>query len=337
MICWTYFDTHHTPRNAGKTDAVQGDQSSKDGIVIAMIFRARRVFAASLLATLSTSASWTVWAQETPTPAATASAPLSEPVYRLSKAEPSQGNVAVPHALDPAIRLAYESLGIIQANVHDYTAKLVKRERIGDTLGEHEYMFTKIRNRKVENNQVVVPFSVYLAFLKPAEVKGREVIYVENQNEGRVVAHEGGLKRMLGTHMLEPNGWLARQGQRYPITDVGLTNLVTKLIERAERDKQVGDCKVQFFEGAKVSSRPCTVIQVEHPEKIGPYDFHIAQVFLDNEYRLPVRYAAYTWPTAQGGEPELLEEYTYQDIKFNVGLSDTDFDATNPEYAFHKK
>jgi hypothetical protein len=228
-------------------------------------------------------------------------------------------------------------MGIIENNVNDYTAKLVKRERIGEELGDYEYMFAKFRNRKLQNGQIVVPFSVYLGFLKPSTIKGREVLYVEGQNQGRMLAHEGGMKRMLGTHVLEPTGWLAMQGQRYPITDIGIANLTSKLIERAERDKQVGECSVKFFEGAKVSQRDCTVVQVEHPEQKAPYDFHIAQVFIDNEYRLPVRYAAYAWPKVPGGEPELIEEYTYQEISFNVGLTDKDFDVNNPEYAFHKK
>ncbi len=271
-----------------------------------------------------------------PQPAAPASQ-LTEPVYRISKNQPLPQQNAVPHSLDPALVIAQQSLGVIQTNVNDYTAKLIKRERIDDKLGEHEYMFAKVRSRKTQNGQVVVPFSVYLAFLKPAAVKGREVIYVENQNQGKFLAHEGGMKRMLGTHTLDPSGWLAMQGQRYPITEIGIENLVTKLIERGERDKRHGECQVQFLQGAKVSGRACTVIQVEHPEKVGPYDFHIAQVFLDDEYQIPVRYAAYTWPKTQGGEPEILEEYTYQDLKFNVGLTDKDFDATNPDYGFHKR
>jgi hypothetical protein len=296
-----------------------------------------RVVTTSILASLPWLTSSLVQAQQPQATTASAAGQLTEPVYRLSKNQPTQPAQTVPHSLDPAIQLAHQSLGIIGSSIQDYTAKLVKRERIGDELGEYEFMFAKIRNRKVQNQATVVPFSVYLAFLKPATVKGREVIYVENQNQGRVIAHEGGMKRMLGTHALEPTGWMAMQGQRYPITDIGIENLVTKLIERGERDKRFGECGVRFLEGAKVSERACTVIEVTHPEKIGPYDFHIAQVFLDNEYKIPVRYAAYSWPRVAGGEPELLEEYTYQDINFNVGLTDADFDPNNPQYGFHKK
>jgi hypothetical protein len=60
----------------------------------------------------------------------------------------------------------------------------------------------------------------------------------------------------------------------------------------------------------------------------------LAQVFIDDELKLPVRYCAYLWPQTAGGEPELLEEYTYQNIKVNVGLTDADFDQANPKYSF---
>ena len=155
-----------------------------------MKFRFGRLVATTFLATLPTLTASLVQAQQPQT--ATASSAnqlpqpeLTEPVYRLSKNQPAQPGPVVPHSLDPAIQLAHQSLGIIGSSIQDYTAKLVKRERIGDELGEYEFMFAKIRNRKVQNGNTVVPFSVYLAFLKPALVKGREVIFVESQNQGR--------------------------------------------------------------------------------------------------------------------------------------------------------
>ena len=180
---------------------------------------------------------------------------ISEPVVRISKNQPSNPtavpatNPNAPHPLDPALELARQSLGLVRSHVNDYTAVLVKRERIGDDLGDNEFMFVKVRNRKVENGKIIVPFSVYLAFLKPAAVKGREVIYVENANEGKLVAHEGGMKRMLGTHFLEPDGYLAMAGQKYPLTDIGVENLLVKLIEKGERDRQHGPCYVKLEAG----------------------------------------------------------------------------------------
>ena len=34
---------------------------------------------------------------------------------------------------------------------------------------------------------------------------------------------------------------------------------------------------------------------------------------------------------------QLLEEYTYTNIKINVGLTDADFDTKNPNYKFTKR
>jgi len=266
---------------------------------------------------------------------------LTEPVLRVSKNVPfnlpAGAATTAPHPLDPALELARQSLGLMQSHVNDYTAVLVKRERIGDELGDNEFMFVKIRNRKMEGDQVKVPFSVYLAFLKPASVKGREVIYIENAHEGKLVAHEGGMKRMLGTHFLEPDGYLAMAGQKYPLTDIGLENLLLKLIEKGERDKQHGHCHVKLEGGAKVGGRECSILEVVHPVKKPHYEFHKAQVFMDNEWKIPVRYAAFGWPEGSEGELEVIEEYTYQNVKINVGLTDKDFDVANSDYNFHKR
>ncbi|QDV23808.1 DUF1571 domain-containing protein [Aureliella helgolandensis] len=261
----------------------------------------------------------------------------SEPVYRVSKnvelgrQQPDEAE----HPLDPALKIAYSSLKNIQSSIHDYTAIVIKREQIGGTLGDYEYMGVKVRNRKMQNGQIVTPFSVYTAFLKPAAVKGREAIYIENQNDGKLVAHEGGMKgRFLPTVDLDPHGLMAMRGQRYPITDLGIENLVVKLIEKGERDRQRDECVVEFLKGAKVGGRECTVLSVKHPVPRPYFDFCHAQIFIDNELNIPVRYSAHTWPTTPGGEPQLLEEYTYQNIKLNVGLDDIDFDRNNPKYKF---
>jgi hypothetical protein len=63
----------------------------------------------------------------------------------------------------------------------------------------------------------------------------------------------------------------------------------------------------------------------------------MAQVFMDDEWKIPVRYAAYGWPNKAGGEMDVIEEYTYQNIKINVGLTDKDFDVANSDYNFHKR
>lgn len=236
------------------------------------------------------------------------------------------------HPLDRAIVMAHGGLKHIKENVHDYTAILVKRERVGDRVGEANFMKIKIRNERNFDTHST-PFSVYMKFLKPRAVSGREVIWVKGANQNKLIAHETGLLR-LKRFYLDPDGFIAMKGQRYPIYQAGLENLVLELIKKAERDRLAGECQVQYNNGAEINKRSCTLIEVVHPERKPPYEFHKAKVYIDNQLNIPVRYAAYGWPTAPGKAPPLLEEYTYINVKLNVGLTDRDFDPGNPEYDY---
>lgn len=258
---------------------------------------------------------------------------LVQPLYRVQR-DPQVMPVehtapqAQEHPLAPAIRMARSSVAQIDANVRDYSCTLVKRENIDGKVGDYEYIFTKVRHQ---------PFSVYMYFLGPDNIKGRECIYVSGNNENKLIAHEGGgrLRAILPTVKIDPHGMLAMRGQRYPITEVGFRNLTVRLIEVAEQDTKYGECDVKFFKGAKINGRVCTCLQVTHPVPRQNFRFHIARVFIDDELNLPIRYESYDWPQEQGGQPTLLEEYTYMNLKINNGFTDAHFDEQNKEYGFH--
>ncbi len=262
---------------------------------------------------------------------------LTEPVHRVANAAASLEPTPM-HPLDRALDIARNGLQGCRANVNDYTALLIKRERIDDTLSPHEYMAVKIRNRKVVDGRIVQPLSVYLNFLKPSTVKGREVIYVEGKNNGNIVAHEGGFKgKFLPTVTIPPDGMLAMRGQRYPLTEIGVENLIEKLIERGERARQLPDVTCEFRKNARVKDRTCTVLQVTQPTKTPGSEFFQAQVFIDDAVNIPIRYVAYDWPSREGDPLEVIEEYNYLNLNINVGLTDADFDPYNPAYNFYSK
>ena len=241
-----------------------------------------------------------------------------------------EANVAAAgaHPLQPALELAQKGLAGLRGRIKDYSCTVVKRERIDGKLNPHEYMFAKVRHE---------PFSVYLYFLAPDTVKGQEVIYVEGANDGNMLAHAGsGVRALVGTVSVKPQSQLAMQGNRYAITEIGVENLAKRLVEVAEHDQQFGECEVQFFPNAKVNGRICTCVQVVHPVPRRNFRFHLARVFIDDEYTIPVRYEAYDWPTEAGGQPVLMEEYTYMNMKVNNGFTDADFDTKNAAYKFGK-
>jgi hypothetical protein len=229
------------------------------------------------------------------------------------------------HPLARAVGWAKIGLAEIE-KIEDYSATVVKRERHGAKLNDYEYFFLKIRHN---------PFSVYLYFLSPQSVRGQEVIYVEGQNNGNMWAHTVGVRdALIGTVSLSPTGLIAMRGQRYPLTEIGLLNMTRRLVEVGEQDMQYGECEVQFFVGAKVNDRVCTCLQVVHPVPRRNFLFHIARIFVDEEFNVPIRYESWDWPKREGEAPELLEEYTYLNLKLNNGFTDMDFDIRNPNYKF---
>lgn len=260
---------------------------------------------------------------------------LRQPIYRVANNNNLPVNADASQPLQKALQMAREGLEYIRAEIDDYTATVVKRERVEGVLGQHEYLFVKVRNRKIRDGQVVVPFSVYLTYLKPADKAGREVIYVENQNGGNMIAHEGGFKgRFLPTVEIAPTGMLAMRGNRHPITQLGVENLIVQLLQRGQQHIGDTNSEVVFREGAKINGRACTVIELRHPKRQPPAESHLAQVFIDEELNLPVRYAAYDWPAQEGAQGEVIEEYTYFNVKTNVGLTNNDFDRNNSAYNF---
>jgi hypothetical protein len=261
--------------------------------------------------------------------------PGARPEYRVAErsdvaaSRPSSSQLTAgdpsEHPLMPAVRWA--KAGIVDLEkLQDYSATLVKRERLSGKLGEREYLSVKVRHH---------PFSVYLCFLKPAAVKGQEVIYVAGANNDKMWAHGVGMQETLfGTISLKPDGAVAMRGQRYPLTEIGILNLTRRLIDVAEQDTKYGECEVKFLKGAKVNGRVCTCVQIVHPVPRRNFLFHLARIFVDDELNVPIRYESYDWPKTASADPELIEEYTYVNLKLNNGFTDADFDIHNQKYHF---
>jgi hypothetical protein len=135
---------------------------------------------------------------------------------------------------------------------------------------------------------------------------------------------------------IAPDSRIAMKDNRYPLTEFGVENLLSRLISVAEEEIAASmEIDIALYENAKVNERSCTGIEVAHPREEDSERFHVAKVYFDNELKVPVHYEAFAWPL-DGGKPQLLEQYTYEQIRINVGLTDLDFDPENPNYDLKK-
>lgn len=244
-----------------------------------------------------------------------------------TRRDASQQTPTIPqgHPLVPALSMAHKSLEVVNG-IEDYSCVFVKRERIDGELSEYEHMYIKVRHE---------PFSVYLYCLGPQKPRGQEVIYVHGRNNNQVLAHTVGLRdRIAGTLTLDPTHPRMMEGNLYPITNIGMQNLLIKISGLYERETRFGECHVDVLKSAKVEQRPCTCVQVVHPVPRRDFKFYVSRVFYDDQWQVPVRFEGHTWPAKAGGDPVLIEEYTYTRLRFNQQFADSDFSAANSKYSF---
>lgn len=217
----------------------------------------------------------------------------------------------------------------------DYTAKFVKQERGDDgVLGEESVIQMKVQTR-LRGDTEDAPMRVYLDFQAPAAMKGREVIWAQDLYDGKMVVHEVGMLLGLKRIWLDPNGMIAMQGQRYPISQIGMVRLVEKLIERGERDRDNPDIEVILTEDYEFNGRSTELIQIRRGKPTEEEeDFSLAEIVIDKERQLVLLYRSFGWPENNEDSPPMIESYSYQDVEMNVGLTVEDFSPDNPAYSF---
>ncbi|NOX55963.1 MAG: DUF1571 domain-containing protein [Planctomycetes bacterium] len=216
-------------------------------------------------------------------------------------------------------------------SVSDYTATFFKQERINGELTEGQLMELKMRHR---------PFSIYMKWLTGH--KGRQVLYVEGQNENKMLVKFGGWKRRLPALKLDPNSSLAMAEARYPITKVGMLELVREAVRYRQQDLQNLD-KLRCiltpdydFEGYR-----CYAFTVEYTDPRYSKVYRKSIFLIDQNTYLPVAVKNYTWPDqvdqVDEKDPDgstLVEFYAYTNVRLNQRLADSEFDRKNKKYRF---
>ena len=227
------------------------------------------------------------------------------------------------HPLTPAIAAARASRELIQ-KVPGYSCTFIKQERLKKGAIVHHTAQLKFRRE---------PFSVYMKYVDPHA--GREVIFVEGRNKGKLLVHEpSGLASVVGTISLSPTSNDALKENRYPITMLGMEKMLDTAIAEWEAGLKSSEIKVQLYPQAKIGDGECTMYEIVCAKANDSLKNHKSRVYFDKKTKLPIRCEQYGFPAKPGEEPPLVEEYTYSDLKLDVSLSDHDFDVKNDSYGF---
>ncbi len=236
---------------------------------------------------------------------------------------------ASAHPLAWTLRYARSRSDYIREHIRDYSCRLIKRERIDSELQKQQFIQVKVRCEQRRDDDVVRPFAVFMQYLAPATLKGRKVLYIDGQNNGMMQVLKGGRAFKYVKLQLDPNGAAARRESNYPITEVGFDKIIERLTQRVENDIKndptAANTQVSHFRNAAVNNRVCTHIRILHPKRGDGIEFHKASLYVDDELHVPIRLVVHDWPSGDDEQPPLIEEYTYVDLRLNVGLTDADF------------
>ncbi len=219
-------------------------------------------------------------------------------------------------ALDEAVARLREALHAY-GHVTDYVALLHRQERVRGELQEPEVIRLKFRK----------PFQLYMKWVGEAHA-GRELLYAEGWNGNRLMAHEGGVLGFI-TLSLDPNGALALRHSRHPVTDTGIGRMLEVVSESLQRAVAAGELSVGGLTTHTIYGRRCRRLEGRLPADPakGYYAPRVVMDF-DLESKLPLRIEIYD------AADRLMEQYGYEELQVNVGLTDLDFDPANPDYRF---
>lgn len=228
------------------------------------------------------------------------------------------------HPLYIPLEVAYKARRALD-EVNDYSCVFAKREMLKNRLLKTT-MAMKFREK---------PFSVYLKFLDLNQ--GREVIYIQGQNNNNFAVHEAGLKSVLGTFNLPTNGPDAMAENRYPITSIGLKNMIELLAKQWENDGKYAGVTTQKLPQSKIVSGngyiTCTCYEANY-QRFKEFKYARTRLYVDDSTGIAIGVQRFGFPAKNEKEPPISEEYFYTELKLNPKLTNADFDIKNPRYAF---
>jgi hypothetical protein len=194
----------------------------------------------------------------------------------------------------------------------DYTCTFAKQERIGGLLGKPQRVAVKFREE---------PFSVVMSWLENPPIADR-ILYVEGAFDGRMLVRPSNLLlRTLapgGTFAQRPDSPEVIRNTLRPVTAFGFIRTLESMLAVYRRAKAAGELEEAFGGEANVAGRRTVVMVRRLPEGKG-YPAARTLTYLDAARLLPVRIESY------GVDGDLRSRYTYEDVKFDVGLTDEDF------------
>jgi hypothetical protein len=221
-------------------------------------------------------------------------------------------------SLDRPIAWLYEAKRNYTA-VKDYSCFLLTQENVKGKLQKENIIHFKMRTQ---------PFSVYMNWRAPDELKGREVAFVAGKNNNKMRVKDNKIGGFFGFQSIDVNDPRVLQNSRHTITEAGIGNMIEQNLKHWELAKKMGKTKAVIADRAySCNGRECLRVEVTALGRSSEAYCYRTVIFLEKDSKIPIRMENYDWPRERGSPAgDLLELYSYSQLQFNIGLRDADFD-----------
>jgi outer membrane lipoprotein-sorting protein len=222
---------------------------------------------------------------------------------------------AAPAEQEDALLALLSRIESSYAKIEDYSAVFRKQERVKEVLLPEESVSLKFKK----------PLQIYMKWIYGPL---KEAIYVDGENNNKVVAHSDGVGASM-TWTLDPKGSILKADNRHIITDIGFGFIISMMRANIPLAIKHDEIEITRMTDEPFEGRPSTVVEAKFSPKEGR-KYYASRIVchVDKEYLLPIGIACFDENDA------LLEQYGYKDVKINVGLTENDFSRKNPEYKF---
>ena len=114
------------------------------------------------------------------------------------------------------------------------------------------------------------------------------------------------------------------QYSRHNISEAGVGNLIEQHAQHWQKERQLNKTQVRVGE-YEYNKRRCIRIETTHTVQERQFYCYRTVVYFDVETHFPVRMECYDWPKQGFPQGELLECFSYVNLRFNTNPSESVF------------
>jgi len=203
------------------------------------------------------------------------------------------------------------------AKTRDYSGYMVRQERVGGKLQAEQTAEIRVR---------VEPFCIYTLTLAPKSLFNQELAYMTGKKEDKVRVKASGVAGAGGFVTVAADDAKANADSKYTISHTGIGAILKRVETALDAEKTAKNSPQVVASEYKFNDRACTRYEI-FCERAHSKRFATRMVvYIDNEYKLPVRFEAYDAPKSGEKTGEMMECVSFVKLVLNAGLGDTVFD-----------